>query len=94
MSKVAEKKDGLLTIKEMAEISNLSASYFYTNRSLKTLDLPIHWHRFILAVSHRIRWVSILPLLTVTEFERQLAQKLAQQRGVRGDAAILSQPLA
>lgn len=41
MSIVAEKKDGLLTIKEMAEISNLSESYFYTNRSLKSLDLPI-----------------------------------------------------
>jgi hypothetical protein len=41
MSIVAEKKEVLLTIKEMAEISSLSASYFYTNRSLKTLDLPI-----------------------------------------------------
>jgi predicted DNA-binding transcriptional regulator AlpA len=41
MSNVAERKDGLLTIKEMAEISSLSESYFYTNRSLKTLDLPI-----------------------------------------------------
>jgi excisionase family DNA binding protein len=40
MSIVAERKDGLLTIKEMAEISSLSESFFYTNRSLKTLDLP------------------------------------------------------
>lgn len=41
MSNVADRKNGLLTIKEMAEISSLSKSYFYTNRSLKTLDLPI-----------------------------------------------------
>jgi predicted DNA-binding transcriptional regulator AlpA len=41
MSNVAEKKNGLLTFKEMAEISHLSESYFYTNRSLKRLDLPI-----------------------------------------------------
>jgi predicted DNA-binding transcriptional regulator AlpA len=29
--------DRLLSIKEMAEISNMSESYFYTNRSLKKL---------------------------------------------------------
>ncbi len=34
-----EDLDRLLTIKEMAEKSNLSESYFYTNRSLGTIDL-------------------------------------------------------
>ena len=34
-----DKLDRLLSIKEMAEISNMSESYYYTNRSLKKLDL-------------------------------------------------------
>lgn len=34
-----ENLDRLLTIKEMAEISSMSESYFYTNRSLKNIDL-------------------------------------------------------
>ena len=36
----------------------------------------------------------MLPPLVARVFERQLAQKLAQQRGVRGDVTYRSQPLA
>jgi excisionase family DNA binding protein len=37
----ARKTDRLLTFKEMAERSGLSESYFYTNKSLKKLTMPI-----------------------------------------------------
>ena len=36
------RKGRLLSVEEMASISGLSKSYFYTNKSLGTLDLSLH----------------------------------------------------
>ena len=33
--------DRLLSIQQMAELSGLSKSYFYTGKCLRTLDLPL-----------------------------------------------------